>query len=212
VSGELVGEETAKATQEVAKAAGKGIDLVEKLGDSRVGQVISGVVAKSLGLLQDWFRHARIRNLVRLEQRTREILEERGVEPLLIDQVSPVLLSPIVQAAADESRSELQDMFASLLAAAMDPARVDEVRQSFVEAVKRMDPLDARILQDADDSLSGHGDMRGQLALGFDVSEDQIQVSFENLCALGLAEFVSSGRRGVHFTAKGRELMRVATD
>jgi hypothetical protein len=212
MGGELVGEETAKATQEVAKAAGKGIDLVEKLGDSRVGQVISGVVAESLGLLEDWFHHARIRNLVRLEQRTREILEERGVEPLLIDQVSPVLLLPIVKAAADEGRSELQDMFASLLAAAMDPARVDEVRQSFVEAVKRMDPLDARILQDADDSLSGGHDMRGQLALGFGVSEDQIEVSFENLFALGLTEFSGSGRRTVHFTAKGRELMRVASD
>jgi hypothetical protein len=59
--------------------------------------------------------------------------------------------------------------------------------------------------------LGWHGLQATVIGQGFGVSQDQVQVSFENLCALGLAEFSGNVRRTVHFTAKGRELMRVAT-
>lgn len=48
--------------------------------------------------------------------------------------------------AQEESREELAELWARLLANAMDP-NMNSVRQSFIDAVKRMDPLDAVVLR-----------------------------------------------------------------
>jgi hypothetical protein len=62
----------------------------------------------------------------------------------------PVSLSitlPLLRAAADESRDDLQDLWARLLAAAADPSRTRSFRLAFIDAAKKMDPLDAGVLQ-----------------------------------------------------------------
>jgi Abortive infection alpha len=53
---------------------------------------------------------------------------------------------PLLRAAYDEGRPELQDIWAALIAAAMDPERMGRVRISFIDTLKRFDPLDARVL------------------------------------------------------------------
>jgi hypothetical protein len=61
--------------------------------------------------------------------------------------VSPSLAVPLLRAAANESQEILQEMWAALLAAAMDPEKLDRVRLSFIETVKRLDPPDTLILK-----------------------------------------------------------------
>jgi len=53
---------------------------------------------------------------------------------------------PILRGAADEDREELVDLWARLLANAMDPKQ-NSVRQWFTDAVKRMDRMDAVVLR-----------------------------------------------------------------
>jgi hypothetical protein len=80
-----------------------------------------------------------------LDQLISKIFERRGVTDT--QPVSPSLAIPLLRAAYDESRPELQQLWADLIAAAMDPKRSGRVRLSFIDTLKRFDPLDALLLK-----------------------------------------------------------------
>jgi hypothetical protein len=63
------------------------------------------------------------------------------------EEISPSIAVPLIEAAADESREELAELWAKLLAAAADPARKGRVRLEFATTLKQMDPLDAKVLE-----------------------------------------------------------------
>src|SRR6185437_15652234 len=114
------GTEQAKAVQEGSKAVGKAIDLTDKVG-SFLGRVLGTPIEDAVGLvIGDRLHHARLRNADRLARRTEEILAQRNVKP---EPVSANLAIPLLQAAQDESREKLQELWARLLANAMDPKR-----------------------------------------------------------------------------------------
>jgi hypothetical protein len=92
----------------------------------------------------DWLRVRRAENLVRLFEGARRRLADRHVEETIPASLSVAL--PILQGAADEDREQLVDLWAQLLANAMDP-NLNNVRHLFVEAVKKMDPPDALVLK-----------------------------------------------------------------
>jgi hypothetical protein len=75
-----------------------------------------------------------------------------------------------------------------LLAAAADPARAKFFRNQFIEVAKKMDPLDAALLQHLKktqrDRISN--EQINQLASELKVSTDEIAVSLGNLTRLGL--------------------------
>jgi hypothetical protein len=62
------------------------------------------------------------------------------------EAVSPSIAVPLLRAAADESRPELQALWAMLLAAALDPKKSSLVRRSFIETLSKFEPLDAAVL------------------------------------------------------------------
>jgi hypothetical protein len=137
--------ETAKAVQEVAKVGGKAIDATRELGVF-VAKVLGTVPEDTVGILGgDLLHNARIRIASKFAKRTNEILLARGVERP--EPVSPSVAVPLLQAAQDEDRPELQELWARLLANAMDPAKSNSVRLEFIEALKRFHPRDAVILQ-----------------------------------------------------------------
>jgi hypothetical protein len=197
---------------ELIATAGEVAKLVREFGDTRVGQAITGVVVDAVGLLVgDWMGNVRVNHLAELSRRTHEILKGRGVEPLPAEGMSPVLLKPIVQAAADEGRPELQELWAKLMAAAMDPARVGRVRHSFVDAIKRMDPQDAKVM-DYFSTRSSEDISLVDIMSDLNMRGDEADLSFDNLRALGLGETPRGPRDLIALTAKGRELLRVVTD
>ena len=98
----------------------------------------------------DRLRVRRAENMARMLADAKDRLADRGVE-----QTEPATLTvalPILQAAADEDRDEIVDLWARLLANAMDPS-LRNVRQRFIEAIKKMDPPDALA---ADQQISDH--------------------------------------------------------
>jgi hypothetical protein len=117
----------------------------------------------------------------------RERLKARGIEKP--EQPSMSVALPLLIAAADESRDELQDLWARLLAAATDPERAKFFRIRFIEAAKKMDPLDAAVLQQVA-SPGGNGAVTGQIrnniAGALQVSRDEVDISIDNLVNLGL--------------------------
>ena len=86
----------------------------------------------------DWLRFRRAQNIAEMMERSKKKLDARGVtneEP-----ASLMIALPILRGAADESRETLQDLWAGLLAATIDPSRADGVRQGFAEVIAKMGP------------------------------------------------------------------------
>jgi Abortive infection alpha len=98
-----------------------------------------------LGIMGDWVKNVRARRWAELCAETERILRELHVENR--EEVSPSVAIPLIAAAVNEDRDVLKQLWAKLLAAAMDPARTDLVRPSLIELLKKMDPLDARIIE-----------------------------------------------------------------
>lgn len=209
------GDEQAKAVQEVAKTTGTTIELVQKAGEY-IGLVLGTVPADLVGVLGgDWLAQVRIRNLARLKDRTAEILRSRGVIDII--PVSPSLAVPLLRAAADESREELQDLWTRLLANAMDPNR-GTVRLSFIDAVKKMDLTDALVLRKLwERNLSTvtenrTGDMYMTnipiLAAEMERRPDDIEESLMHLSSINFFDYVVGSTRNWHVNATSREFMR----
>jgi len=129
-------------------------------------------------------------------------------------ELSPNLASALIAGAQEEGREELMELWARLLANAVDP-RLNSVRRSFIEAVKAMDPPDAAVLA----YLHSQGYMRvlgsgtDRETIGLDVlplrlltNRNSITVSLNHLVAIGLMGKTDSGIW--HQNDYGQEFMR----
>ncbi len=161
-----------------------------------------------VGLLGgDWLRVRRAENLTRIVAKLSERLIARGIETT--QPASPSIVQPMLIAAADESRDELQDIWARLLAAAADPARAKSFRLVFIEIAKKMDPLDVAALQLAHQSGGRFtGELKIKLAEQLKATRDEIEVSVGNLLNLRLVSHAADAP----VSALGREFVRVISD
>jgi hypothetical protein len=125
------------AIEEAARTTGKALDL---LRDS------ARPIADAYGLLiGDQIQTARIRRLDALNRKTKEILKERHLSETA--EVAEQIAIPLLEAAQREPRHEMQDIWARLLANAMDPSRRDDVRPEFIDTLKTFHPTDAIVLE-----------------------------------------------------------------
>jgi hypothetical protein len=127
----------AKAAEESAKTAGKGLEIVHDTGGYLRGDLV-GVAGGA------WLHeiHARLRD--KLRRRTEQILRERDVQDVI--ELSPNMAVALIAGAQEEGREELMELWARLLANAMDPS-LNTVRHSFIATVTNMDPVDAVVLR-----------------------------------------------------------------
>ncbi len=176
--------DTARAIEELSKTASKGIEAAEKVGGYAagvVGRTPHDLIAFVFG---DRLAHWRFRQLVRLQEGTREYLARLGVrEP----EENPSVEIPLLEAAIDEGREELVELWAKLWAAAMDPKRKQFVRADLITTLKQLEPLDAKVLQDVYDAKGAQRPPNGlQFLIGkFGVSQEEMVVCFQNLERLG---------------------------
>lgn len=134
----------AKAAEESAKTSGKALEIVHDAG-GYLRQVIADVPQDLVGVLGGtWLHERHIRLRDRLRRRTEQILQERDVEEVI--ELSPNMVAALIAGAQEEGSEELMELWARLLANAMDP-NLNSVRHSFIEAVKRMDPMDAVVIR-----------------------------------------------------------------
>lgn len=145
----MVSDETlragAVAVAETAKATGKAIDATVGFA-GWVKQTLGTIPEDVLGLVGgDWLHQKRKRTLAELEAKTSEILLSIGAGPPF--EPSPSVVVPLLIGAADESRPELQDLWAALLASALQPDGGERVRRAFFDTLKAMEPVDARLFR-----------------------------------------------------------------
>ncbi len=137
-------EETAKATQEVAKTAGKAIDASRELGGF-FNRVFGRSLDQLAGMGEDSLTyHRRVRQL-RLAKRFEEIRKELGFdEP--IDPIELKVGIPLIEAASLEDDDGLQDLYARLLATATNPGSKVKAKRAFVSILQELGPLEVLLL------------------------------------------------------------------
>ena len=130
--------------------------------------------------------------------------------------LSPNVAAALVEGAQEESRDELAELWARLLANAMDP-KMNNVRHSFIEAVKAMDPLDAMVLERmyrrgirAVDRNSRNENVLLLPELATEVSRnpDDVEVSLAHLLRLGLFVQQNNNNSDWWLTADGRVFLK----
>jgi hypothetical protein len=208
----------AKAAAESAKTAGQALEIVHDTG-GYLRQVFGNVPEDLVGACGGaWLheRHIRLRDVLR--RRTEQILRERDRQEVI--ELSPNIASALIAGAQEEGREELMELWARLLANAMDP-NMNTVRYSFIEAVKKMDPTDARVtyhiyrdkVQRINRGGSGGNETETtveKISRDLEDRRDNVEVSIEHLEGLGFlgTQPQYSGANIWYTSAKFREFMR----
>ncbi|WP_315729024.1 Abi-alpha family protein [Bradyrhizobium sp. SZCCHNS2015] len=140
-----------------------------------------------------------------------KIFERRRVTKT--QPVSPSLAIPLLRAAYDESRPELQALWASLIASAMDPNRSARVRLSFIETLRRFDPLDAVVLR-ARHQASGELKPNPVAFIASQIGEPptEVHISVDNLKFLNCAASATTQVTEFYVTNYGAALLRACSD
>jgi hypothetical protein len=204
-------------TDEQAKAgkalADLGTTLVTEVGDLAryIGRVFGTVPEDAVGfVIGDPLHTIRTVAAAYYDSKVREFHERRAVKET--QAVSLSVGIPLLRAAYDESRPVLQDIWAALIAAAMEPERASRVRMSFIDTVKRFDPLDALVLRERHGRPGDlHPDASQFLANLLQVSVDEVFISIENLKNLNCGGW-SSGMERFYITRYGSALVRACSD
>ena len=209
--GTIVSGEEAKAVQKLSEF---GITVVTEASHLAryVGRILGTVPENAVGLvIGDPLQFVRTAIAAQYDALLVRILRDRNVTP---QPVSPSLAIPLIRAAYDESRPELQELWAQLIAAAMDPARSSRVRRSFIDTIQRLDPLDALMLRELCDAFPSNPtpNVRDFLSARLNISRNEAEVSFLNLEMLRCGYRTGAGSPNWTITPYGKELFRACSD
>jgi len=141
-----------------------------------------------------------LKNQIRILKRAKNILATERLEPKAVNLKTFV---PLLEAGAIEEDDEMAERWASLLASAANPAGKDTVEPAFVEILRQLTPIQARIL----DAIYQHieqkqipvaeWNQRGILSDGLrqalKIESNQFQLAVDNLVRLRLIGFPAVG-------------------
>lgn len=111
--------------------------LAEKTGD-----ILSDLLDGSLGVKVKQWRYKRIVDTI---LKARQYLHDKGVDPR---SVPLKILHPLLDSASLEDNGNMQEKWAALLANAADPKKSDDIHTSYIEILKQLTPIEAKILDD----------------------------------------------------------------
>jgi Abortive infection alpha len=194
-----------KASAEFGKTA---VDEVGQLA-RYIGRVLGTVPQDVVGIvIGEPLHFVRTKIAQKLDERVTKIHRDRKVKDT--EPVSPSVAIPLLRAAYDESRPELQDLWARLIAAAMDPKRSDGMRLSFIDSVKRFDPLDSLVVKAIYDRRGEQSrPIIASLANQLNRSPAEVELSTQNLGALNC--LIDEGGRRFQVSTYGSEIMRICS-
>lgn len=111
---------------------------------------ILGCGAEIIGLLfpkaPEAIAARRTKNLISVIKRVQNILDEAGLKPEERNAVSLKLGLPIIEKASLEEDPSLQELWANLLANALNPNHSDKVRTIFIDIIQNLSAFDVLIL------------------------------------------------------------------
>jgi len=137
-------DEKHKAQSEIAKAASKGIEATQQLGQF-VSRVIGEPLDNAVGIVGDKLKYMRWERQLRLMDRCNEMLAQRRIEGKT-RSVAPKFAIPVIENASMEEDDELQDLWARLLTSSLDPSFSGELRNAFIDILKQLETTDVYLL------------------------------------------------------------------
>lgn len=137
-------DEQAKAVQEVAKSSGQLIEATKRVG-SFISKVIGGASTQVGGILEDWTRYYRYKNLFVIADKVEALHKQRKIEGKSIPIPARSAI-PLLESASLEDDEILQDVWARLIANSTDPDFKQSLHPGYIEIIKQMSPDEVIIL------------------------------------------------------------------
>jgi len=219
-------KESAKAVQEVAKTTGKAIDAMHHTGEFLAPHV-EGVLAQVSGMLEDRLKYMRGVRLIRQGQRFQQELLANGGAAAVRKLPLNFAVDALEQGAMEQD-DDLQDIWARLLANAVDATAETQPRRACISIIKDLSPLDVLVLAQiyaVDQDVHQRAIVTHELpSRAYPAMDDidlktlprpsaEIQVSIANLERLGVAAYGVSWGGGevfdlVNQSTAGRAFMK----
>jgi len=137
-------KESAKAVQEVAKTAGKAIDVSEKFG-MFMARYVGASLTAAIGIFEDKLKYLRWERQVRLMQRAHDFLSSEGFDQPT--RAIPLKFAvPLLEAASLEDDDYLQDLWAKLIVNSAIETSGVMINRTFIDILERLSPMEAKIL------------------------------------------------------------------
>lgn len=183
-------EEIARAVQKASDLGVKALETGEKVGGV-FAQVFKEPITEVAGMLTDRLKFARWKRLTEMQSQVNEILTARRISDTR--SVPPKLGLPLLEEASLEEDADLQTLWSHLLANAMDPSFTGDIRTGFVEMIRGLTALDARILEYFYQALKREGHLsplegviqhyltKEKIMQALEITEADYQVSAFNL-------------------------------
>jgi hypothetical protein len=206
-------DDQAKLMTAGLETAGKAIDLVHDTGKA-FAALFGPPAVEVMGMVTDSLALKRKELFLEGMAKSTAKLRASGVEPR---PVSPSVAVPLIEGLSAESRPEIQELWTDLLAAARDPDRSNQVRREFIDILKAMEPMDARVFAGMPLNFPLSGDphwMQASRHLG--LPQNEVHLSILHLLKLGCIEDALDPLRAsqvpgdrIRPTVLGQELRRV---
>jgi hypothetical protein len=173
-------DEEARAVQEVAKVTGKAIDLVRSAG-GLLDDVFGETLRQLGGTAADWSRYFRLRNFLFVADKAKAVLDSRQLTGKVLS-IPPQFALPLLEGASLETEAEIQQLWAGLIANAIDPDCALRIKKVFLEILRGLEPLDARIMEFLSSAtLEDHYTILTGATLNVDVLTTRLQADPEEL-------------------------------
>ena len=110
-----------------------------------IGKILGYPFEEIGGIIGDPIRYLRIKILIILFKKFKKLLKNNNIEP---QKIPLKILSPLLESASLEEDESLSDRWAELLLSASNPSTSKNVRPAFIEILKTLTPIEAKILDD----------------------------------------------------------------
>lgn len=188
----VTGDEQAKAVQETAKFGQKAIEATADASGFIV-RIFGPAIEQYAGALADTAAAFRLVNRARIVEKTRAQLDKLGVKN--IDTIQPRYFGPLFQAISDESDEEIQDVWATYIANALNPENLSvKANRQLIEIIRQFEPHDLRVLSaiSYEELRQPRSDHLIKSIDNFASDDSMINESLARLTALGLFSFENS--------------------
>ncbi len=149
--------------------------------------------------LPGWIMSRRAEGVISLSRAAQKKLDEAGLSKEQYRQCSIKLGLPLIENASLEDEPTLQDIWANLLANALNPEFEEEIRTSFISIIKDLSTTDVLILQELNvqpNRSTPFSSSRVTNAFGADsyfageigIRKSDAAISLQNLSRLGLVD------------------------
>lgn len=137
--------EVAKATQEVAKTTGIGLDTAQKIGSS-ISKLLGGTIEQSIGIYEDKIRYRRVEKLLSYMKKIEQQISELGLESHQTRHIEMKFGIPLLEAASLEDESRLQDLWVNLTVNSINKESGFSLERAYIAVLEQMTVLEAKIL------------------------------------------------------------------